>query len=366
MTVCVSSAAGGTVQRIDWYILRVITTWFFIILAVLVSFRAIGFLVRETGDIGRGDYQLTHVLFVTLMRVPGFIYEIFPAAVLFGGLMGLGGLARHQELMAMRAAGVSIGRLVKSLVKTGLILAIGGVLVGETVAPALEQESEVKRAEWLNEKTILQSRYGVWIRDAKTYVNIRRINPLRKISDIAVYTFDDDGALKMMQSASGAKYDGKQWLLQNVSELELGENGNTLVQISHRELGLDLKMGMLLNLGVDPAFLSMTELYDYISFLHDNEQRSPEYEVVFWSKMVVPVLSVLLLLLSLPFVTRDIRNADMGKHLMAGSITGVLFFLVSKTAGFAGVVYDASPLLVAWIPVLLIAAATAWLYRRLL
>lgn len=353
-------------QRIDWYLLRVIATWFLIILTILVSFRAIGFLVRETGDIGRGDYQLTHVFLLTLMRVPGFLYEIFPAAVLFGGLMGLGALARNQELMAMRAAGVSIGRLVKSLVKTGLILAVGGVLIGETVAPALEQESEVKRAEWLNQQTILQSKYGVWIRDARTYVNIRRINPNRKISDIAVYTFAENGALETMQSATGAKYDGKQWILQNVSELELGEKNNTLVQFSHRDLGLELEMGLLLNLGVDPAFLSMTELYDYISFLHDNEQRSPEYEVVFWSKMVVPVLSILLLLLSLPFVIKDIRNADMGKHLMVGSITGVLFFLVSKTAGFAGVIYDVSPLLVAWIPVLFIAAATAWLYRRLL
>ena len=352
-------------QRIDWYIFRVITTWFLIILTILVSFRAIAFLVHETGDIGQGDYQLIHVLFVTLMRVPGFIYEIFPAAVLFGGLMGLGGLARHQELMAMRSAGVSIGRLVKSLVKTGLILAVGGVLVGEMVAPVLEQESEVKRAEWLNEQTILQSKYGVWIRDAKSFVNIRRIDPERKISDIAVYTFADDGALKMIQSATGAKYDGKHWILQDVSELQLGEKGNTLVQLSRRQLDLDLKMGLLLNLGVDPAFLSMTELYNYISFLHDNEQRSPEYEVVFWSKMVVPVLSVLLLLLSLPFVIKDIRNVDMGKHLMAGSIVGVLFFLVSKTAGFASVVYDVSPLLVAWIPVLIIAGATAWLYRRL-
>ncbi len=352
-------------QRIDWYLLRVITTWFLIILAILVSFRAIGFLVSETGDVGKGDYQLKHVLLLTLMRIPGFIYEIFPAAVLFGGLMGLGGLARNQELMAMRTAGVSIGRLVKSLLKTGLILTVGGVFVGEIVAPALEQESEVMRSEWLHQQTILQSEYGVWIRDANTYVNIRRIDPERKISDIAVYTFADDGALKMMQSATGAKYDGKKWILQGVSELELGEEGNTLVQLSHRELGLDLKMGLLLNLGVDPAFLSMTELYHYISFLHDNEQRSPEYEVVFWSKMVVPVLSVLLLLLSLPFVIKDIRNADMGKHLMAGAIIGVLFFLVSKTAGFAGVVYDISPLFVAWMPVLLIAAATAWLYRRL-
>lgn len=352
-------------QRIDWYLLRVIATWFFIILIILVSFRAIGFLVRETGDIGQGDYQLTHVLLLTLMRIPGFVYEIFPAAVLFGGLMGLGGLARNQELMAMRAAGVSVGRLVKSLVKTGLILAVGGVVIGETVAPALEQESEVKRAEWLNQRTILQSKYGVWIRDANTYVNIRRINPDRKISDIAVYTFADDGALQTMQSATGAKHDGKKWILQNVSEMQLGEKSNTLVQLSHRDLRLDLKMGLLLNLGIEPAYLSMTELYHYISFMHDNEQRSPEYEVVFWSKMVVPVLSVLLLLLSLPFVMKDIRNADMGKHLMAGSITGILFFLVSKTAGFAGVIYDVSPILVAWIPVVLIAAATAWLYRRL-
>ncbi|MEN8214186.1 MAG: LPS export ABC transporter permease LptG [Pseudomonadota bacterium] len=351
--------------RLDWYLLRVITVWFLIILTVLVSFRAIAFLVQETGYIGRGDYQLAHVLLVTLMRVPGFSYEIFPAAMLFGGLMGLGGMARNQELMALRTAGVSISQLVHSLAKTGLILALGGVLVGETVAPPLEQESEVRRAEWLHQQTILQSKYGVWIRDANTFVNIRRIDPDRKLSDIAVYTFTDDGVLEVMQKATGAKHDGRQWILENVSELRLGEHGNTLAELSQSELGLDLKMGLLLNLGVEPAFLSMTELFNYISFLHDNEQRSPEYEVVFWSKMVTPVLSMLLLLLSLPFVVRDIRNADMGKHLMTGAITGVLFFLISKTAGFAGVIYDFSPLFVAWIPVMCVAAATAWMYHRL-
>jgi lipopolysaccharide export system permease protein len=74
----------------------------------------------------------------------------------------------------------------------------------------------------------------------------------------------------------------------------------------------------------------------------------------------------MMLIMTLPFVMRDIRSTDIGKHLMAGIFIGVIFFLVSQTLGFAGMIYDVSPLVVAWSPVLLLAAAILFLYRRYL
>jgi lipopolysaccharide export LptBFGC system permease protein LptF len=51
---------------------------------------------------------------------------------------------------------------------------------------------------------------------------------------------------------------------------------------------------------------------------------------------------------------------------MAGIFIGVIFFLISQTLGFAGMIYDVPPLLVAWSPVILLGAAIVFLYRRYL
>lgn len=351
-------------QRLDWYLLKLLTVWTTVVLVVLISFRAIAAFVDEMGNIGQGDYELSHILLITLMRVPGYFYELFPVALLIGGLLGLGGLARQRELIALRAAGLSVLDLLKSIVKAGVIMITIGVLIGELIAPLLEKEGELLRAKWLHRQTILQSQYGVWIRENNTFTNIRQINPEGEISDIAVYTFDDDGKLVHMQEAERASQVDDEWRLINVDETRVEEARNFSSTVPQRPFSAGLDRDMLVNLGIEPSFLTIGQLFDYISFLHKHEQRSSEHEVVFWSKLAVPVLSIMMLIMSLPFVMRDIRNTDIGKHLMAGILVGVLFFLISQTLGHAGVIFDVSPILVAWTPVALLGVAILFLYRR--
>ncbi len=56
-------------------------------------------------------------------------------AALIGCLIGLGTLASSSELIVMRAAGVSLGRIVWAVMKPMFVLLIAGILVGEYVAP---------------------------------------------------------------------------------------------------------------------------------------------------------------------------------------------------------------------------------------
>ncbi|MEJ2322113.1 MAG: LPS export ABC transporter permease LptG [Gammaproteobacteria bacterium] len=350
--------------RLDRYLLKTLAVWTSVVLMVLISFRAIGTFVDEIGKIGQGDYRMSHILLITLMRTPGYLYELFPVALLIGGLLGLGGLAKQRELIALRAAGVSVLDLLKSLVKAGVIMITIGVLVGEFIAPMLEKEAEMMRAKWLHRQTILQSQYGVWIREDNTFMNIRQINPEGEISDISVYTFDEQGNLTRMQQAERASMVEGNWRLLNVEETQVASRRNFSSTLPQRPFSAGLDQDMLVNLGIEPAFMSISQLFNYISFLHEHEQRSSEHEVSFWSKLAVPVISIMMLMMSLPFVMRDIRSTDIGKHLIAGIMIGVLFFLVSRTLGFAGMIYDVSPIAVAWLPVVLLGIAIAFLYRR--
>ena len=164
-------------RKLDWYLLKLLVVWTLVVLSVLISFRGIADFVDDIGDVGQGDYTMPKLLLITLMRIPGYFYELFPVALLIGGLLGLGGLAKQRELIALRAAGVSVLDLFKSLVKAGVIMITIGVLIGEFIAPLLEKEGEMLRAKWLHRQTILQSQYGVWIREDNTFINIGQINP---------------------------------------------------------------------------------------------------------------------------------------------------------------------------------------------
>jgi lipopolysaccharide export system permease protein len=354
------------VRKLDWYLLKTLFVWTFVVLVVLISFRGIADFVDDIGDVGQADYTMPKLLLITLMRIPGYFYELFPVALLIGGLLGLGGLAKQRELMAMRAAGLSVLDLLRSLVKAGVVLTLASIVIGQFVAPYLDKESELLRAKLLHQQTILQSQHGVWIRERDTFVNIRQINPDGEISDISVYSFDDDGDLEHMQRAERATLVNDRWQLINVEETKIEEGRNFSSSFPERPFSAELDQEMLVNLGIEPSFLTIGQLFNYISFLQEHQQRSSEHEVVFWSKLASPLIGIMMLIMALPFVMRDIRSTDIGKHLMAGIFIGVIFFLISQTLGFAGMIYDVPPLLVAWSPVILLGAAIVFLYRRYL
>jgi lipopolysaccharide export system permease protein len=352
--------------RLDWYITRQIAIWTAIALLVLVSFRSINVLVEELGSLGHGDYQTLEILYVVLLRTPGYMYEVFPMSLLVGGLLALGGMARNQEITAMRAAGISVWRLFRALLKTGVLITFVALIIGEVLAPGMRQESEQLRAQWLKYPSILQTKYGVWVRDGDAFVNIQRIKPNGELRNIRTYHFNEDGSLNTMRNALRAEYDdSSDWVLRNVRETRFEGDSVVSQTMKMTQMEAHLDADMMSKLGTDPQILSIIDLYEYNSFLHRNEQSVPEYEIAFWSKLAIPVLSLLMLLLALPFTINNMRNVDVGRNLVAGALLGVLIYLVNKSAAFLALIYAVSPIAVAWVPVLLLATVIMLYMRRI-
>jgi lipopolysaccharide export LptBFGC system permease protein LptF len=64
-------------------------------------------------------------LLYSAMSVPQFALESFPAGALVGALLGIGVLARSQELTVMRASGMSKLRLsAAALISAGLLIGV--------------------------------------------------------------------------------------------------------------------------------------------------------------------------------------------------------------------------------------------------
>ena len=162
---------------IDSYIRRAVLMG--TLVSVLLLLPVVFFLLLgdELDLVGKGRYSLVDAFLVIGLIAPRHVYEILPIGALIGTLWGLGNLAAGSELTAMRAAGVSMGRILFGVLKAGLITALVAVLVGEVVAPVSEDKGNQLRAEALSEGFAMKSRYGFWARDASAFINIRQILP---------------------------------------------------------------------------------------------------------------------------------------------------------------------------------------------
>ena len=98
-----------------------------------------------------------------LLTLPRHAFVLFPFAAVIGALIGLGTLAVSSELSVVRTAGVSIGRIVGSVLKGALLLVVIAVLFGEIVAPYCERLAQARRTAALEETS--GRRNGFWIRD---------------------------------------------------------------------------------------------------------------------------------------------------------------------------------------------------------
>ena len=87
------------------------------------------------------NYSAGDVMWFVLQTGPRLAYQIFPVSALMGSLLGIGGLAGANELVAFRTSGVSRLRLAAAGMAGALIITLPVMIIGEWVAPDAEQQA---------------------------------------------------------------------------------------------------------------------------------------------------------------------------------------------------------------------------------
>jgi lipopolysaccharide export system permease protein len=336
----------------------------FAILVILMTLVGATLLFEELESVGEGRYDIGAALLYVIMMLPSSAYQLFPVALLLGSLAGLGSLAVHSELVAMRAAGIAQGRIVRSMMRAGLGLMLLAVLVGELVAPASQQYAYQMRGSLKSEKETMRSEYGFWARDGASFVNIRQILPGNQLAGLYLYLFDARGELSRAVHAERAYFQDGRWHLASVRQTHLSVDGTSVTYLDQTQ-GMDLLDPALLDLVlVKPDMLPIWSLYRYIDFLRENDQEAQQYEVIFWGRLTRPLVALAMLFLSAPLLFGNLRSAGIGWRLFVGALIGLGFFMTNKAISYMAMVYGFSPPLASLLPVVAVAFIGGWFLRR--
>ncbi len=347
----------------DRYIGRAVLLGIVSVLALLLVLIGFFEVIGELEDVEKGYTTMMAYTYVVL-TLPRYTYELFPIATLLGSLIGLGALASNSELMAMRAAGISIGRIVASTLKSGLLVLLVVLLIGEYVAPRAELQAQRMKMQALSDQITLKTRYGFWTRDDNTFINIRQILPNRVLADVSIYRYDDSQRLQQALHARRASYKEGGWVLETVRQSQFSPQRVTVKVFDQLPWATRLKPSVLDVVTVMPHMLAAWDLWRYIDYLQQNGQSSQTYEVAFWGKLAAPLVTLVMLFLSIPFVFGSLRSVGIGQRIFVGSMLGIVFYLLNRAFSYMAVVYSVNALFATLLPVLLFFGYALWKFKR--
>jgi len=330
-------------------------------LVLLFSFFA---LVDQLDATGRGNYGVWQALYYVFLTVPRLSFELFPIAAVIGSMTTLGMFAKNSELAVIRTSGISQLRIAWSLCKGAAILICISLFVGEIISPYSEETAQHMRSVALSEQITLKTKYGFWSRDGNSFVNIRKILPGDRVEGIYIYEFDDDDKLRTSTFAKRAEYKDEQWVLEDIQQTEITDQGVNVKQMNLATWEALLNPDVINLIIIKPQFLSFIDLYDYISYLKINGQSSVIYEQALWSKIINPFAIIVMVLIAVPFVKSYSRMTAIGQRVSLGCLLGIIFHIINQAAGHIGIVYNLHPALSVTFPTLLLLSVIIWLLRK--
>ena len=349
---------------LDRYIAKTVIGGTLMTLLVLGSLLAFVDFVSELDDIGTASYTLMNAFTYVLLGMPRHMYELFPTAILIGSLMSLGALASSHELIAMRAAGISVATISRWVLQAGMLLAILVAIIGEFVVPASERQAQSVHASALKENVTLGGKNGFWIRDGDRYLHAKRVYHDMRLGKVFIYELDDKKRLQRVTFANSAVYANDNWVLRDVRRSVFAENSVVTEQAASIVWPNLLNPDLFSVLSVQPENMSMMDLYRYSSYLQSNDLDASQYTLALWIKVVAPLASMAMLMIALPFVFGSTRSGSAGSRMLIGLLIGIGFFIVNKAINHAGQVYGLSPLVSAAAPLTLVMVVGALAMRR--
>jgi lipopolysaccharide export system permease protein len=335
------------------------------VLAVLLSLGGFIELVSQFDDIGVGGYGLVNAIGWVLMKLPSVLFQLLPIGVLLGSLLGLGMLASRSELIVLRAAGMSPAGIARAVLVTGIVFAVVGGLLGEFVAPPLERYARQYRALVKYGQAGASTGESTWIRDGDMLLNVQPPTDEQPAGGVYVFRLASAHALAAVGRAEVLRQAaGNQWLLDNYVESIF-----TPTSVETTSAGQSLAIS-----GLNPELLGLTvvrtssmsgkALWRYIQYLKRNGLATRDYEIAFWSRFAAMVAVPFMCVLAVPFVLGSLRGTGTGARMVVGIGIGLGWFLISRTLADGSAVWGLNAVLVAWLPTLLLAAATVWMVKR--
>jgi lipopolysaccharide export system permease protein len=325
--------AAPVPARLTRYLLSTVIGSVLSVAAVLTGLYFSVDLVREAGDMS-GGYGLAEVFGFLARTLPARLYDLFPFAALIGTMVALGRLAAGSELIAMRACGFDQLRISVRVLVAGLSLGLVVMLIGETVAPALELDARIDREQALERQVGAASGSSLWLRDGQLMIRAGLVIWERedrvRFADLRIYELDANGGLARVLHAESGRHIGGRWLLGGATELDSRSATVTGHGDASLDLSSDLRPNVFRALATRPRLLPIGDILTIRRYLEANGQDAAAYDQALWRRVLYPIHLLAMVFSGVALLLFGGRRLPPALGVFAGVSLGIGFFVVHR------------------------------------
>jgi lipopolysaccharide export system permease protein len=352
-----AQAIIAAMRILDIYIGSRFLNYFFLITLILMVLFSLFELLSQLDDVGKGSYRLHDAFTFVALTLPKRLLDLMPVSTLLGGILALGLMADHGELVAMEASGVSILRICATVLVTGILLIVTSGILAELVVPGMEQLARKSHAKAITATGITLTQQGFWARRENAYIHVEQMLSEGVAANIDVFEFDKGGRLQAFSHAQKATLlNNRQWVLEDITEKRIVDNEVTTKKLETETIDSFLSAYQVSILELPPYSLSIPDLIRYIEALRQTGQNAAQYSVALWRKITVPLTTGAMVLLSLSFVFGATRSNSPGYRITLGAFIGIVLYFADQIVMQWGMLLNLNPFITAMLPVLLISS----------
>ncbi len=309
----------------------VMTLAIFFILMLLID------LVEQLRVFG-SNASLFELLQLSLLNLPGALYDILPLIMVLATVSMFLGLARSSEMVVTRAAGRSALRAL--VAPLGVTLMIGAIAVSvfNPLVAATSKELEVRESALKSggPSVVTISRNGLWLRQGndtqQTVIRANRSNlDGTTLETVTFITFTPQGGPTRRIEAATAQLVSGAWTLTNAKVWPLQGSG-VAEQLATTHDTLRIPSSLTADeirdsFGV-PASIPIWELPAFIDRLELAGFSATRHQVWLQMELALPAFLVAMMLIGAGFTVRHQRGGKTGVMVLTAiMICFALFFL---------------------------------------
>ncbi len=305
-----------------------------------------------------------------LWGLPQVLIYVIPMALLLGVLLTMQRLSGDSEIIAMKAGGISLYRIVASLIVVGVVGSLASLFLQEEIVPiatdqaAYLREVVIKHISINSNLTVITALPG----GGKQLTVAAAIEPATQaLLNVTVIQYDRDQRPQEIIFSRRAFFDSPSWRFTNATTYHFESDGSTFSSIDP-VLRVDVGEGpgqFARRAAQDnPEDMSRAEIRSVMETGRLSADQLRTYAATYQAKLARPFAALVFVLIAIPFGLRPVRGG--GASLGFGIAVAVVFVYYVIATVFLSVAEISLWLaaIAAWIPNLLFLAIGAYLLRR--
>jgi lipopolysaccharide export system permease protein len=268
--------------------------------------------------------------------MPQFIVLAIPMAMLLGTLLAMQRLSSESEVTAMKAGGISLGRIVAPLLILGLGVSLVSLLLQEIVVPlANDQASYVRQAAIEHASPALANLQAVTpLPGGGKQVTIAGAFDVQTqgLLNVTVIRYDNKEQPQEIIFADRARYTAPQWSFTDARIYRF--NGPEVATESAPQLNVDIgeRPNQIANPSLqinDPSQLSRAEIHNRIRSGQLSPSQVRHWTAIYAEKLATPFSAFVFTLIAVPFGLRPVRGGGTGLGFGLAVVIVFVYYVVS-------------------------------------